>query len=245
MSRSVFVTGGARGIGAAIATAFAELGDQVVVLDLTVAEAPLDGVRYVHCDVSDPTSVAAVFAAVDVIDVLVNNAGIAGQGLVGVQPIEDWLQIVSVNLNGTYLCTSAAVPLMRAGSSIVSIGSTAAFVALPGRSAYGAAKAGILSLTRVLAVELAPRGIRANAVCPGFTRTNIIAKSIADGALDESAMLERVPSGRMAEPGEIAQAVRFLASADASYITGQSLLVDGGWTIQGMPQAPTWLAHSS
>ena len=182
MGRTVVVTGGARGIGAAIVTAFTELGDDIVALDLIDAEQPVDGVRYRRCDVSDPDAVDAAFGGPGEIDVLVNNAGIARQGLVGVQPAQEWQAIIAVNLTGTFLCCSAVVPRMRPGGSIVSIGSTAAFVGLAGRAAYGATKAGVLSLTRVLAVELAPKGIRANAVCPGFTRTAIIAQGISDAA---------------------------------------------------------------
>ena len=243
MSRTAVVTGGARGIGAAIAAALAAQDDEVVVLDVIDAPEAIPGVRYVTCDVSDEASVTAAFAQVNAVDVLVNNAGVARQGLIGVQPLQEWTQIVSINLTGTFLCCSAAIPRMREGGAIVSISSTAAFVGLAGRGAYGATKAGILALTRALAVELAPRRIRANAVCPGFTRTEIIARGIADGAYDEPTMLERVPTGRLAETDDIARAVRFLAGEDASYITGQSLIVDGGWTIQGMSQAPDWLTH--
>lgn len=236
MGRQVFVTGGARGIGAAIAKSFAEIGDHVVVLDVIEPAAAVAGVDYVTCDVSVAESVRQAFAGVDAVDVLVNNAGIARHGEVGAQPAAEWFDVVRVHLGGTFLCTSAAVPLMSSGASIISIGSTAAFVALPGRSAYSAAKAGILALTRVLAIELAPRGIRANAVCPGFIKTDLIDQSIRSGVLDEASMLQRVPAGRLGEPRDIAQAVRHLASAEAAYITGQSIIVDGGWTIQGITE---------
>jgi NAD(P)-dependent dehydrogenase (short-subunit alcohol dehydrogenase family) len=130
---------------------------------------------------------------------------------------------------------------MSRGSAIVSIASVAALLALPGRGAYCAAKAALLSLTRVMAVELADRGIRANAVCPGFTRTALIQQGLDDGSLSTDWMLERVPFGRLAEVDEIVQAVRFLASDSASFITGQSLVVDGGWSVQGISSAPSWL----
>jgi len=119
------------------------------------------------------------------------------------------------------------------------------FIALPGRSAYAAAKSGMLGLMRVLSLELADRGIRVNAVCPGFTRTQIIQQGIENGSLTTDWMLERVPLGRLAETSEIANAVGFLASDDASFITGQSLVVDGGWTIQGINRAPDWLRGST
>jgi 3-oxoacyl-[acyl-carrier protein] reductase len=128
------------------------------------------------------------------------------------------------------------------GSSIVHIASTAAQVGLPGRGPYSAAKAGLLALTRVMAVELASVGIRVNAVGPGFTRTGLVDQAIRDGSLNEPWMLERVPMGRLAEPLEIARVVRFLASDEASYVTGQVVFVDGGWIAQGIGKAPNWLS---
>jgi NAD(P)-dependent dehydrogenase (short-subunit alcohol dehydrogenase family) len=101
----------------------------------------------------------------------------------------------------------------------------------------------MLGLTREMAVELAPAGIRVNAVAPGFTRTGLVEQAIKDGSLNEQWMLERVPMGRLAQPDEIARVVRFLASDDASYITGQCLIVDGGWTVQGIGAAPDWIAR--
>lgn len=236
------VTGAARGIGAAIAGAFAAQGDDVVALDLLAPDEPLDGVRYVSCDVSDPASVAEAFAPLEHVDVLVNNAGIQRVGLVGRQAQEEWLKVVATNLGGPYLCAANAVPRMSQGGAIVSIASTAALVGLPGRSAYSAAKAGVLALTRTLGVELAKRGIRVNAVCPGFTRTAFVQQGIDDGSLDLDWMMQRVPFGRMAEASEIADAVCYLASEKASYVTGQALVVDGGWTVQGIGEAPDWLS---
>jgi NAD(P)-dependent dehydrogenase (short-subunit alcohol dehydrogenase family) len=178
------------------------------------------------------------------VDVLVNNAGIQRVGLVGQLPWEQWAAVIDTNLSGAFLCNSAAVPLMprHAGSSIVHIASTAAQVGMPGRGPYSAAKAGLLALTRVMAVELAPAGIRVNAVGPGFTRTGLVDQAIRDGSLNEPWMLERVPMKRLAEPREIARVVRFLAGDEASYVTGQCIFVDGGWTAQGIGEAPAWLS---
>lgn len=242
MSRLVVITGAARGIGAAIAGAFATNGDAVVGLDRAAPEEPLAGVRYVAADVGDPEAVARAFADLDRVDVLVNNAAIQRVGLVGRQPIDEWLSVIRTNLTGPYLCCANAVPLMERGGAIVSIASAAALVGLPGRGAYSAAKAGILALTRTLAVELAERGVRVNAVCPGFTRTAFIQQGIDDGSLDLDWMMQRVPLDRMAEPAEIAEAVSFLAGHRSSYTTGQALVVDGGWTVQGIGQAPGWLS---
>ncbi len=192
-------------------------------------------------DISRAGDVEAAFGRLDRIDVLVNCAAIQRVGLVGAQPFAEWESVIGTNLNGTYYCCSSALPRMSRGSAIVSIASVAALLALPGRGAYCAAKAALLSLTRVMAVELAERGIRANAVCPGFTRTALIQQGLDDGSLSTDWMLERVPFGRLAEVDEIVQAVRFLASEAASFITGQSLVVDGGWSVQGISSAPSWL----
>ena len=127
------------------------------------------------------------------------------------------------------------------GGAIVSVASTAAFVGLPGRGAYCAAKAGILGLTRALSLEVANAGIRVNAVAPGFTRTKFIEQGLADGSLQEDWMVARVPMHRLARTEEIANGVRFLAGDESSYMTGQTLVLDGGWIVQGIPDAPEWL----
>lgn len=236
------VTGAAQGIGAGIALAFQEDGCDVVVLDLKLPEAPTPGVSYVEADISDPVSVEKTFAALDRVDVLVNNAGIARSGLVDQQPGEDFIKVVETNLIGAFLCAAQAVPRMPEGGSIVSISSTAAMLGLPGRGAYSAAKAGLLGLTRVWGVELAPRGIRANAVCPGWIRTPLAEQGLRDGSLQLDWMMRRVPAKRLAEVQEIARIVRFLASDEASFITGQSIVADGGWTVQGIDESPDWLS---
>ncbi len=241
---SVVVTGGARGIGDAIVRTFLEVGAEVASLDVLEPEEERAGVRYLHADITEPASVAAAFDALEGIDVLVNNAGIQRVGVVGELPPELWEAVISTNLSGAFHCSSAALPRMRgrSGASIVSVSSTAAFVGLPGRSPYAAAKAGLLALTRTMAVELAPAGIRVNAVAPGFTRTGLVERALGDGSLREDWMTERVPLGRLAHVDEIARVVRFLASDDASYVTGQVIVADGGWTVQGIGAAPEWLA---
>jgi NAD(P)-dependent dehydrogenase (short-subunit alcohol dehydrogenase family) len=129
-------------------------------------------------------------------------------------------------------------------SSIIGISSTAASLGLPGRGPYTAAKAGIAGLVRCLAVETASHRIRVNTVAPGFTRTAIVEDAIANGSLNEQWMNERVPLGRLAAPAEIANAVCFLASDTSSFITGQTITVDGGWSIQGLNHAPEWLKQN-
>ena len=188
--RVAVVTGAARGIGDAIAERLLADGAKVFSLDKTTAAEPRAGVAYLEADVTDPASVADAFKAVDAqagqVDILVNNAGIQRVGLVGKISFADWSAVVATHLNGFFLCASEAVPRMAArgkGGAIVSIASTAAFVGLPGRGAYCAAKAGILGLTRALSLEVASAGIRVNAVAPGFTRTKLIDQGLADGSL--------------------------------------------------------------
>jgi NAD(P)-dependent dehydrogenase (short-subunit alcohol dehydrogenase family) len=249
--RVVVVTGGARGIGDAICRCFLEQGARVVVLDLLAPAAPRDGARYLQADISDPASVHAAFEGIvhheQRVDVLVNNAGIQRVGLIGELSFDNWAAVIGTNVTGAFLCNSEVVPLMRrqASGAIIHVASGAAFIGLPGRSAYTVAKAGLLGLTRVMAVELAPAGVRVNAVAPGFTRTGLVRQALGDGSPEEEWMIERVPMGRLAEPEEIARVVRFLASDEASYVTGQVIVADGGWTIQGVGAAPGWLQGSS
>ncbi|NEX62523.1 SDR family NAD(P)-dependent oxidoreductase [Noviherbaspirillum galbum] len=246
--RIALVTGGANGIGDAIIAGLAETGVKVFSLDRAEPKQLRDGVVYLDADVSDPEQVAGVFARIDEagqgIDIVVHSAGIQRSGLVGQLSFKDWSDVIGTHLTGMFLVASEAMPRMikqGRGGAIISIASTAAFVGLPGRGPYTAAKAGIAGLTRSLAVEAAPYRIRVNAVAPGFTRTAIIEDAIANGSLQEDWMLERVPMRRLAEPAEIAKVVRFLASDDSAYVTGQTIVADGGWTIQGINKSPDWL----
>ncbi len=246
--RTAVVTGGARGIGDAIVRALAEAGAGILSLDKIAPEEARPGVTYLEADVSDPASVAAAFATIDragaVPDILVNNAGIQRVGLIGKLAFEEWQAVIGTHLTGFFLCASQAVPRMvkqGKGGAIISIASAAGFVGIPGRGPYCAAKAGIMGLTRTLALEVAGSGIRVNAVAPGFTRTKLIDQALKDGSLQEEWMMERVPMGRLATPEEIAGVVRFLAGPEAAYITGQVIVADGGWTVQGQGRAPDWL----
>ncbi|MBV8103615.1 MAG: SDR family oxidoreductase [Hyphomicrobiales bacterium] len=246
--RVAVVTGAARGIGDAIAERLMADGGVVFSFDMTPPMEPRTGVVYLQADVTDPASVAQAFKAVDDqagrIDILVNNAGIQRVGLVGKLSFADWSAVVATHLDGFFICASEAVPRMVAGGrggAIISIASTAAFVGLPGRGAYCAAKAGILGLTKALSLEVASARIRVNAVAPGFTRTKLIDQALADGSLQEDWMTARVPMKRLAATREIANVVRFLAGDEASYVTGQTIIADGGWTVQGIPDAPSWL----
>jgi NAD(P)-dependent dehydrogenase (short-subunit alcohol dehydrogenase family) len=241
--RVAFVTGSARGIGMAVAEAFHSRGCAAVIADLDIAEAQATAVRLdsigartlaVELDVTKRESVDAAIAATLAkfgrLDALVNNAG-----TINPQPSEEitdeaWSGLIGVHLDGTFRCCRAAYPALRDSQSaaIVSISSVAARVGIPMRLSYSAAKAGIEGLTHVLAVEWADAGIRVNAVAPGYTMTKRMEGTISSGLLDETQVTRLIPMRRFAKPEEIANAVYWLASAEASYITGQSLYVDGG-----------------
>ena len=192
---------------------------------------------------TDRAALAIAFESIDAtegrLDVLVNNAGFQRVGRTEEFDPEAWRQVVDVHLFGMFHCTALAIPRLRArgGGAIVSISSAASIVGLPGRGPYTAAKGAISAFTRELAVELAPSGIRVNAIAPGVTLTPLVQQGIDDGSIHADFMTE-IPMGRMGTPNEIAQAIRFLASDEASYVTGATLVVDGGWTIQGMRHRP-------
>jgi NAD(P)-dependent dehydrogenase (short-subunit alcohol dehydrogenase family) len=235
------ITGAARGIGDAVAQRLVAEGARVFSLDLGEPDEAREGVTYLTADVSDATSVAEAFQAIDreagQIDVLVNNAGVQRVDLAEEMSPEDWHLVLNTHLTGMFLCSAQAISRMRArgkGGAIVSVASTAAHVGIPGRGPYSAAKAGIESLTRVYATETAMANIRVNAVAPGSTRTKLVEQGLKDGSIRGEWQIERIPMGRLAEPHEIAEPIVYLASDRASYITGQVLVVDGGWTVQGM-----------
>lgn len=242
------ITGAGRGIGDAIALRLLEEGVWVFSLDLNPPDDPRTGVTYLTADVADPASVAAAFGQIDQdagqIDILVNNAGVQRVALAENMTPEDWYLVLNTHLTGMHLCCAQAIRRMRArgkGGAIVSIASAAAIVGIPGRGPYSAAKAGIEGLTRVYATEVAAANIRVNAVAPGSTRTKLIEQGLENGSIRGDWQVERIPMGRLAEPHEIADPVVFLISDRASYITGQTLVVDGGWTVQGMVHIADWL----
>jgi NAD(P)-dependent dehydrogenase (short-subunit alcohol dehydrogenase family) len=234
----VVVTGGMQGIGAAIAQGFASRGDAVAVLDVQ------EGSPYL-CDVSDAAQVEAVASRVEAelgpVDVLVNNAGIAHIARSETLAEEAWRRSLDVMATGTFLCARAfgARMLERRQGVIVNISSINATEAFPQRLAYCAAKAAVEMMTRVLAIEWAERGVRVNAVAPGVTRTEMVASAIATGAVDEALYVGRTPMRRLATPSEIADAVLFLASDRATFITGTTLVVDGGWSAFGYASETT------
>lgn len=244
--RVAVVTGGSRGIGAAVIASIIEEGGRGVALDLSEPDEPQAGARYIRADVTDRSSLEAAYEDIDDnegrVDVLVNNAGYQRVGRTEEYDPEQWRKVVDVHLFGMFHNSALAIPRMRAqgGGAIVSVASTASIVGLPGRGPYSAAKGAIAALTRSMAVELAPSNIRVNAISPGSTLTGLVQQGLDDGTISDDIKNE-IPMRRLADPSEIAQAIRFLASDEASYVTGATLVVDGGWTIQGMrTRPPDW-----
>jgi NAD(P)-dependent dehydrogenase (short-subunit alcohol dehydrogenase family) len=238
--RVAIVTGGAKGIGDAIARRFADAGDIVVVADkdgagaASVAQAL--GVRHVRyvLDVTSEPDVAEMFASVHErfgrVDVLVNNAAIADTFLPAIEQSSAHLEsILEVNLTGAFLCAREAVKRMTADGVVLNLGSINSFLPFAPRHAYGASKAGIDMLTRCMAAELGPAGIRTATIAPGYIRTPGVAALESSGRIDTKAISRRIPLGEMGRPSDVAEAAYFLASAEASYISGSILFVDGGW----------------
>lgn len=252
----ILITGAANGIGLATAQHMAATGWRVTILDLDPAHASQRAAELgqqhlgLGCDVSQEASVrSAVDAAVahfGRIDALINNAGIGEQAAPTLeQNIDSFNRLLSIHLGGAFLMSQAVIAQMITQDAdargnrgaIVNTGSIASFIGIPARNAYSAAKAGILGMTRAMAVEWGKQGIRVNAIAPGYVATALTLELQRKGALDMPAISRRTPLGRMGEPEEIAAAAAFLVSPAASYITGTTLSVDGGWAIKGTPDS--------
>lgn len=236
-----FVTGGSRGIGREIALELARQGAHVAINyagNKEKAEAVADEIREIgqeaivlQGDVSDQESVQAMIKAAlshfNKIDILVNNAGITKDNLLMRMKEEDWDAVMNTNLKGVFLCTKAVVRQMmkQRSGSIINISSIVGVSGNPGQANYVAAKAGVIGFTKTAAKELASRGITVNAIAPGFIATDMTNVLTEDLKAD---MLKQIPLGYLGKPNDIAKVVVFLSSDDASYMTGQTLHVDGG-----------------
>ncbi|MDO9287843.1 MAG: 3-oxoacyl-[acyl-carrier-protein] reductase [Thermodesulfovibrionales bacterium] len=234
------VTGGARGIGKAIADALARKGVNLVIADIsleqakdTSAELEKLGVKTmpVKLDVSKSDEVIKIFEDISKefgkINILINNAGITRDGLIMRMKEEDWDTVININLKSVFLCSKEAIKVMakQRYGRIINIASVVAFMGNPGQANYSASKAGIVGLTKTTAKEYASRGITANAVAPGFI-TTVMTDALPENVKDE--MKRAIPLGRFGTPEDVANAVVFLASPEAGYITGQVIHVNGG-----------------
>jgi 3-oxoacyl-[acyl-carrier protein] reductase len=230
--KTALVTGASRGIGSAIALELATAGASVIVgyrsgageAESVASEA---GGRAVQADVSEPEEAKRLVEEAGELDILVNNAGITRDGLLARMPDDDWRAVIETNLSGVfYTCRAAVRGMMkRRAGSIVNVSSIVGLHGNPCQTNYGAAKAGIIGFTKSLARELGSRGVRANVVAPGYVTsrlTEILPEDL------RAQMLANTPLGRLGDPEDVAGAVRFLCSDEATFITGEVLLVDGG-----------------
>jgi NAD(P)-dependent dehydrogenase (short-subunit alcohol dehydrogenase family) len=241
--RVAIVTGASRGLGKAVALEVAQEGATLALigrheakLKETAAEAGAEA-HIFFVDVTQESEVQTLRQQIQSrfghVDILVNNAGVMLRKPLVDCTLDEWRTVIDTNLTSAFLMCQAFVPLMRGRGygRIINIASTLAHVALPGRTAYAATKAGLLGLTRALALELADDGITVVSISPGPFATELTAPLRKDVALDAQ-ILSKVPLGRWGDPREIGKLVRFLCSEDASYITGTDILIDGGWTAQ-------------
>lgn len=248
--RVALVTGGASGIGRAIAQELAARGARVAVVDLdgsaaVAVAAELDGGLGLRCDVSDPLASQAVVDEVrrqlGAVDILVNDAGLQHVSPIESFPVDRWRYLIEVMLIAPFVLTRAVLPDMyaRRWGRIINLGSVHSLVASPNKSAYVAAKHGLLGLTRATALEAGPYGVTVNAICPAFVRTPLVERQLADLAateeIAEADVIDRImlaPAAirRLVEPVEVARYAAFLCSEDAASITGGAQVIDGGWT---------------
>ncbi|MCY4543545.1 MAG: SDR family oxidoreductase [Rhodobacteraceae bacterium] len=239
-NRRALVAGGAGGIGRAICDRFSAEGADVIALDLAVA-ADVPGAQYFQCDITDESQVAGAVTFVDerwgALDTLVNAAGIEVEKSIEDTSLAEWNQVMAANVTGMFLVSKGCLPLLRRSrhASIVNFGSYDGFIADPKLAAYCASKGAVHALTRAMACDHGPEGIRVNAVCPGYVDTPMLESFLGSstGTQDMRSKVERIhPTRTMGTPQDIAGLVLWLASDEARYASGQLWIMDGGLTAQ-------------
>lgn len=230
--RVAVVTGAASGIGAACAAKLIEDGWQVHGWDLRPS--PVDGVIQHTVDVADPEIVRAAAASLTAADLLINSAGISDRAAASEMSVDQWRRVIDVDLSGVFWCAQALHPALAArGGVVINLASIAGHRSFAGRVNYCAAKAGVLAMTEVLAVEWAADDIRVVAVSPAFVATDMVRSGIEDGWIAEDEILARTPMRRLATVEETAAAIVAIAEPAFGYMTGSSMILDGGWLANG------------
>lgn len=241
-TKVAIVTGAASGIGLGIARLFIKEGANVVFSDINksgkaAADSAGKNALFIESDISNAVSVKNLVAkavkAFDTIDILINNAGIISQKPISETSDEDWNAVIDTNLKGPFLLTREVLPIFEKHSKgkIVSIASIAGIIGYENLSAYCASKGGIIAMTRSLAVELAPKRINVNCICPGAIKTGMT-KVIEDDETMLKQTLMSIPAGWIGNPIDIANAALYLAGDESDYVTGASIVVDGGWSVR-------------
>jgi 3-oxoacyl-[acyl-carrier protein] reductase len=241
-TKVAIVTGAASGIGLEIARLFIKEGAKVVFSDINklgkaVADSAGKNALFIECDISSVESVKHLVTktveAFGTIDILINNAGIVRQKPISETSEEEWSAVINTNLKGPFLLTREVLPIFEkhVKGKIINIASIAGIIGFENLSAYCASKGGIISMTRSLALEFAPKNINVNCICPGAIKTGMT-KVIEDNGTALKQTLMSIPVGRMGEPIDIANAALYLASDESDYVTGASIVVDGGWSVR-------------
>lgn len=247
--KTAIVTGGAQGLGLAIAQSLASCGARIFILDLQQQKAQeaatsLPGGPHVgyRCDITDgearQKAIGSAIAEGGAIDILVNNAGIQYHSAAEAMDEAQWRTVFEVNIHAMMMmCRDVGAHMLEAGSgSIINIGSIASLMGMPRRSVYVTTKSAVAGLTRALATEWASRGVRVNCVGPGYHYTPLFEAYARRGAIDETKIKARIPMGQLGTPEDVGRAVIFFASSLSQYVTGQFLMVDGGYTVYGAPE---------